>query len=693
MRRDHALAAAVLLLAGACSCGASPRPRGGDASPATAPEAPVHQPLAASPTVPAQPAELSRAPTGTPPSDNLVEVAVDQRGSAALTLDRAGGLLFWRGLKQETPAEPVAIAGDLHNLDLRRHEDGWRAAGIDSSGAVHVLRLDDAGRSREIAATPPRPKALDVAVLGGKRVAVLGTDHSLKVLEGPRVVERYSARDFRPRWIRRHRDGTLSLVAMVSDDTETDVQVHRLRPSAKGLAATELAGTLPFASTANPRELRMSPRGRRLALFGLGKARKWEVAILELASGKVARYQLALAQNHNPGGGFVSEDRLALRDSQAVQILELDGESARPVLSLPAPAAHLQPSSLLAAGDGSLLAAGAGDHLFALQTKTKSLRYLGYRPLRHPQKALSATGSRLAWIAEFGRLAVMDVADGSIHTITRTFGSPQTLEFFGDDHLIVHYHPGHVMMYDVKSGAVVDSVAAQGTLQIRADLMRAGNQLLRLSGRGFESIGFVPAPLAARGLVKSDDGWRLLASEQTTAYGISPGQLEAAAPPEAIRELPASPFHSGALLGDRGRSYKHNPTAERIGDDGRSMRRYELPRPQKSRWLTVAPGGERVIVVSGQLDQPTRESSIYAFDTDTGERLWGRSGVVQNAIHWSEDGRRVLIGGSSDRGVVVLDAATGETLRPLCGYGFGARPIAPLRRLSNPAARPNMCSM
>jgi hypothetical protein len=358
------------------------------------------------------------------------------------------------------------------------------------------------------------------------------------------------------------------------------------------------------------------------------------------------------------------------------------------ITNLPGPASHLLPTSIRSAG--AVLAAGAGDHLYVLDTDKRLWRYLGYGSLQEGHQQISPSGHRVAWRDARGHAYVHDHRTGQTRALLTTAGTNAGLFFASDDRVLGFYSPQRVVMFDAESGAVVGEIA--GTLsqaQIGGGylLVPYPGTLYKITDDGFQNVAMLRSFTTFSRLVKVEDRWQLLAlaSKDSKARLID---LEEAASmtPDKLEKRPVFHRHitASTLVDDRGRPYNvsGNKTS-RMDADGQAAVYYELPTARSGRIVSVSPGGKRVAV--------TTNLDIYFYDGDSGSKLWSRANAYPT-MNWSRDGKRALVAARGGLGFEVVDASTGKTLWKMCGHSFRASPAPPIQRRNNHQRMANLCA-
>lgn len=105
---------------------------------------------------------------------------------AAVTLDRRGELRFWPGLDGGHEPLPMPV-GQVVTASLAATDTGYLAAAVDNSGATHLIDIQPTvnhapGHAMSTGAVlGPDVDALDVAVLPDRQIAVVASDHSVRI--------------------------------------------------------------------------------------------------------------------------------------------------------------------------------------------------------------------------------------------------------------------------------------------------------------------------------------------------------------------------------------------------------------------------------------------------------------------------------------------------------------------------------
>lgn len=630
--------------------------------------------------------QVKPRPAGVPHSDNLVEVAIDDAGKAALTLDGLGGLRFWASL--DGSVEPTLVRGSLANLDVRRSGTGWRAVGIDPAGSATALWLDKNGNATVLFSTPPSPQAVDALITADDRVAVLGQDHVLRILDGGKVVSTYQARSFRPTRIFIDQRGQLSLLAMQADKKETSIELRKLTAAGQTWTSKNFDVTVKIPSTELPSQVRLSPSGSKLALFS--RKGLWQLHTIELATGKKVSSATGLARARIPGGGWRTDRQFAFVAGAEVRVVEVGASEHKTVTQMPGPAAHLLPTSIHQRG--ARLIAGAGDHLYVLDTDKPAWTYLGYGQTTEGYQRLSASGNKVAWRDQMGNTFVHDRKTGTTKPLLSVYGAATGLHFYGEDRLLAFYNPKRLVMFNITTGAIVDQLP--GTLynaKIRGNhlLLPNDGSLVKLSDAGFQGLTYIAGFAQKSHLVKGEGGWQLLALSRKDAKARMLSFARAKTiTADQFNALPIAHQHIGtsSLVDDLGRPYKNmSRKAARLSETGAEAVYYELPATHSGTPQQPAPMGKFIAYSTSQ------NSRLYVYDGDSGNKLWGRTDISPG-VQWTATAKRVLIANRNAGGFELIDSKTGRTEWKLCGHSFGPSPAPPTRRRSNHNRVPNVCS-
>ena len=632
----------------------------------------------------------TKAPPGAPHSGNLIEVTVDQAGAAALSLDEVGGVRFWPAL--DGSREPVLVRGSLANLDLLQVGDHWLGTGIDRAGSARVIRFEKDGTNLELLALPPNPRAIDSVILGDGTVAVLGEDRMVRMVREGKTIASYVERGYRPSQMRRHGDGSISLVAIEVGDKATTIDIRRVNTKKRTWTAMstrelELAGVREA-----PKALRFSDDGSHLAAFSKElTTSKWRLWIANIGTGKVASIELIIPVNRSPGGAFVAANRFLATTHVHVGLTEVIlGETLTTGANLPGPASHLLPVSIN--GGPFRIVAGAGQHLYTFDPRTHEQAYLGYESVVAGLQELSPSGKQIAWRNIRGHLVLYDASTRSATTIPNTEGSLQAVRFYGEDRIVAFYYPERLVMYDTETGKAVDEHAAANasSSEIRDDLMlvRASGQLLSLSKSGFSRIGLLTGLVSTSKLVQNEGEWAVLGRSQKDSKWrmVRIEQIRHGLGVEEFEALPTRESH-GSQLDDIGRFYQRtNSTITRRRADGATTMTIELPRRLSgSLWPVPVPGSGKRIVAGGV------NKTLLVFDGQTGQRLWAATDSI-GQMSWSQDFSRALVASHGSLGIAIYDGKSGKPLHTVCGYDFRASKAPPPQRSSNSAGKPNICS-
>ncbi|MBT8495401.1 MAG: hypothetical protein KJO07_20300, partial [Deltaproteobacteria bacterium] len=502
----------------------------------------------------------------------------------------------------------------------------------------------------------------------------------------------YSARSFRPTRIFEHQDGSLSLAAMLADKKETTLAIHRLQPAAGQWQATTSEHTLAIGAHQTPSQIRFSPSGGKLALFGR-QGSVWHLHTVELASDKVYSSATDLPRARIPGGGWESETSFTTLGNVDVRRIDVSGEH-KLITNFPGPPSHLLPTSIRARG--SVLAAGVADHLFVIDSKARIWRYLGYGATQEGYQQLSPSGNRVAWRDTRGHGYVHDRTTGRTVPLLTTAGTNSGLFFATDDRVLGFYSPQRLVVFDASSGKPIDEIGGTVNQAQAVDgylLLPYPGLLYRITDKGFEAVAILQGYARFSTLVKTAKGTRLLvlSKKDSKARLLRIGQASTMTADE-LAKLPVSNPHvdfalelisTSTLIDDRGRPYRQGGKLTRLSKDPRKVVSYQLPGTLSGRLVSLSPAGKYVL--------GTANTDVYVFDGDSGERAWGRPNAYP-AASWSQDGSKVLLAARGGLGFEIVDSKSGKTAWKMCGHSFRASPAPPQRRRSNHLRMANICA-
>ena len=275
--------------------------------------------------------------------DQLTEIWLDPRASAALTLDAVGGVRLWPVLPpksvslDELAPIRVPIREPLWLSLAREGERSFVIAAIDTAQAARVIaiEIDEAGNAsfRERFTLSPHDPLLELHVLdGGKRLLALGVDHRIRLYDaGGKLLSELSEYGLTPWQLRVvGPPDALQLAMVLTGPTRLQrftIQDDRLTKQGEARSFTLDRGP-------NGNDLALLPSGRTAAVFRRpdAKGRKWSLELHDLDSGEVRVLWGEVEATWRPRVHIVDDDWVLLEDGIAGHWIDL-----RQAVLMPAP--------------------------------------------------------------------------------------------------------------------------------------------------------------------------------------------------------------------------------------------------------------------------------------------------------------------------------------------------------------------
>jgi hypothetical protein len=228
----------------------------------------------------------------------VVEVWLDPRASAALSVDTKGGVRLWPNLptttSELTKLAPVRVPiREPRTLSLARTSgDAFVIAAIDTSQATRVIEieLDAEGNAgvRERFSLPPNDPLLELhAFDGGERLLGLGVDHRLRLYDGEgQLLSVFSEYGFSPWQLRVSGPAQAPTLAVV---LAGPTRLQRIAIEGDVIAKRGAAHPLRLDRGPNLNDLALLPAGNSAAVLRRPKAKSglWVVELHDLDSGAI----------------------------------------------------------------------------------------------------------------------------------------------------------------------------------------------------------------------------------------------------------------------------------------------------------------------------------------------------------------------------------------------------------------------
>jgi hypothetical protein len=642
-------------------------------------------------------------------------VQLSRDGAAAVTRDTAGALRLWSALDGSVEPQIIPARGAVF-ASVERFEDGATVFVVDASSGGKLFAVDEMGTLEERAAFPPFEPLYEGHVLpGGDRAVLLGRDHALRLIDRRgQTLSRFDDRRFRPERLDVSFDGK-TLVALIHQPSVAGrrrVELQRLAVEGDHISRVGSPRLVETTGEVLRHNSSISADAKRFAVVDEAEGEGWRIAIFDLEDPDAAPQRRIVELSHGlpPSLGFVSAERLLVSaaDGSLSWLVDLDADRTYVRSAPPQDFAQRGKTHAFARGRQ---AAGMGTWLFVHDVETLDHRFMGYEAVQAQTLAVSPSGRHVAWgyaqgpvlveaIEELGRDVVLPGDE-------RRW--PVRLRFLDDEHVLVADSAGGVTLLDGRTGREIDAHGVFGgvrRLEVAPDL----GLLLVDSNLSIQHVYEISSEGFGRKAVLSDRAYRsgLLAaagSDDPVVWTLDGGNrlrkyrsevLFGDPSREALKELGRTlPSGEAAPLAvdAEGRHYG-------VRWNGRSMEIFikTMPREGESTPADVSvvvrdgpseivpsPRGDRFVAAIGT----GQSMMVRAYDAQSGESLWSFStGVHHTDLVWSPDGRWVGI--AANIGAVLLDAASGKTVRSRCGVGFrvsAAPPSNPFTALS----RPTLC--
>ena len=649
----------------------------------------------------AEPSSSSGRASGAGHTANIDLVALSSDGKAAISRDQIGGVRVWPTL--DGTIEPVVIpAQGAATISVEpREAGGWTVAVVEPVGGAKLFSVSARGEVEVLSELAPFAPLFGAWVMpGGERVLALFKDHSVRLLD-PKGAElaRLEERRFRPTELRLAQDGT-SFVAVARDGASVLLQRAAVR-EAGGKPKLELVGKareVKPGTTMIPSGAALSPDGARWAYVDRVVGNAWEIVSIEIARATgETRFTAQVAAHLNPNIGFSGPKSLLVSasDGSLSWLVDVTDGTMRPRDAAPQDFQNQGRAQAVAAG---IQVAGHGTWMFVHDVATRRQRFLGYRAFQTQSVAVSPSGEHVAWALMQGPLTIEPVSgEGPTFEIPPDDGfGTFRVRFTDDDHIVTVDGAGGIRLYEWRTGRLVDSVGVTGGVRALHFERERGLLLVErhnndarvwaVGDEGFSGPWIIAdssfrcgllAPPAAPAKATRDTAvvWTLDSANKIRRYSMA--DLKADLTREQIdkkgKDLGVGKVAPLAI--DRfGRQYgvRWNGSAMEVFVDlGKHIKSAAAPSGDITQ-IIPSHDGTRFIAIH----QRGQSTSLSMHDADTLEERWTYStGIFNNEVEWSPDGRLVAI--AANTGAALLDARTGEAVRRRCGIEFRASGSAP----------------
>jgi hypothetical protein len=609
---------------------------------------------------------------------DIVDIVLCPNASAALTLDRDGGVRLWPDL--DGTHEPLILPIDDPNaLSLARTETGFMIAILDTIGGAEVyevrehdgeLRLDTA-----FSISPTDP-LFELHVLdGGERLLALGVDHRVRLYDAHgNQLSSIAEHGFVP-WQLRHVEtqAGVALVAILAGPTR--VQPLELRDDHLRIIGEPFAVELDRGPNRN--DLALTPDGEHIAAFSRRKWRsgEWKLHLHALADGQATLIEGKSEGEVRPRVHLLDGDRMLLDDGTGVgRLISLSpsGPSSPTIRMLPGSSESARVFTSIERG---VRVVPSGDRFIV--DRLDGQEHLSIGRERTPMRGagLSPDGTRVIWaFADGWTVEPLDGGSNEIPPTMHEHSSPLLFADFVDDaRVVLVAEDGTIeLVHPVTGGVLAINFAARNLTQAR--LARGESPMLLVRDLGTEQdllLDVGTDAIIERTRVVADSAfigpwyppetpsaWTSMTGIQAGRWQFSSSERMLDAELAVTLERPQAHIQDMATTLDGGRVFaawsdsqllvRTRPDdVERVGqlDVMRTIGRAPVIR------LVPSPSKDLLAVVY-------HDGNVSLHDTGTLERQWTRVDTHATALGWSADGTRLVVSGPL--GGAVLDAVTGE---------------------------------
>jgi WD40 repeat protein len=613
--------------------------------------------------------------------DDIVDIVLCPDASAALTLDRNGGVRLWTTL--DGIREPLIVPiDDPSSLSIARTQTGYMIATLDTIGGAEVYEVREHESELRLDSRfsiPPTDPLFELHVLdGGQRLLALGVDHRVRLYDAQgTLLSSIAEHGFVP-WQLRHTetDAGVTLVAILAGPTR--VQPLELRDDHLQIIGEPFAVELDRGPNRN--DLALTPDGEHIAAFSRRKWRsgEWQLQLFTLADGQTSVIEgKSLSESkERPRVHLLDGDRMLLDDGTGFgELISLDPSVPRTSSTRPLPGSS-ERARLFTSVERGVRVVPSGHHFIVDPLDDDEHLRIGHERAPMRGAGLSPDGKRVIWAFHDGwAVESIDAASRTAKPNILAHSQPLIFaDFVDDDHVLLVSETGTIELVHPVTGTVKTSNEAPRRLS-RAQLARGESPMLLVRDRdstqdllleiGTEAItertrvaaesAFIgpwyPAetPSAWISMAGLHAGWWESPLDEVTletelAVALERPHaniLDMITTPDGARVFAASSSGSKLLVRTRPNDIM------RVGQ----LEMMSTLEPNPASRLSASPSGDLLAVVYDNGD-------ISVHDARTLERRWARVDTTANALGWSADGTRLVVAG--EFGGVVLDAASGE---------------------------------
>lgn len=610
---------------------------------------------------------------------DIVDIVLCPDASAALTLDRNGGVRLWPAL--DGSHEPLILPIDDPNaLSVARTETGFMIATLDTIGGAEVYEVrehDGELRLDTRFSISPTDPLFELHVLdGGERLLALGVDHRVRLYDAQgKALSVIDEHGFVP-WQLRHAEtqAGVALVAILAGPTR--VQPLELRDDHLRIIGEPFAVELDRGPNRN--DLAMTPDGEHIAAFSRRKWRsgEWKLHMHALADGQATLIEGKSEGELRPRVHLLDGDRMLLDDGTGVgQLISLipSQPSAPTIRMLPGSS---EPARLFTSIERGVRVVPSGDRFIVDQLDGQEHLHIGRERTPMRGAGLSPDGTRVIWAFTDGwaveSVESLDASNTAQPTIHEHRSPLLLADFVDDDRAVLVSLDGTLELVNPATGWVIASNLVSRRLT-EARLARGESPTLLVRDMGtkhdvLHTIGI--DGISARATVVAEtafigpwypsetpDVWtsmtwgrpewwqkslleKSLETELAVALERTQVQIQDMATlPDGARVF-AAWSSSEILVRTRPNDIMHVGQLEAMRTIGRDPATRLVP----------SPSGDALAVVYA-------DGQVSLHDTLTLERQWSRVDTHATALGWSADGTRLVVAGSL--GGAVIDAVTG----------------------------------
>jgi WD40 repeat protein len=612
--------------------------------------------------------------------DEIVDIVLCPNASAALTLDRNGGVRLWTTL--DGTREPLIVPiDDPSSLSLARTETGYTLATLDTIGGAEVYELREHGSELRLElrfSIPPTDPLFELHVLdGGQRLLALGVDHRVRLYDAHgNLLSSIAEHGFVP-WQLRHieTEAGVTLVAILAGPTR--VQPLELRDDHLQIIGEPFAVQLDRGPNRN--DLALTPDGQHIAAFSRRKWRsgEWQLHLHSLADGKTTLIEgKSLSESEErPRVHLLDGDRMLLDDGTGFgELISLD-PSVPTRMTRPLPGSS-ERARLFTSVEQGIRVVPSGAHFIVDHLDDDEHLRIGHERARMRGAGLSPDGTRVIWAFVNGwAVESLDAASRPAKPNIHAHSQPLIFaDFVDDDHVLLVSETGTIELVHPVTGTIKTINEAPRRLS-RAQLARLESPMLMVRDRDSKLdllLEIETEAITERTRVAANSAfigpwypaeipsaWISMAGFQAGWWGSPLDEVTLETELAIALNRPQADIHDMATTPDGARVFAASSSSSELLVRTRPndiMRVGQLEAksalgPEQAHRLAASPSGDSIVVIYAN-------GHISGHDARTLERHWARVDTEASALGWSADGTRLVVAGES--GGLVLDAESGE---------------------------------